>query len=145
MTLKPWQKAGIVVLTTLVVAGAARCRRERFASELMEPGYRAVAIPLPLWQTRHIRAGDRVDVLATFDSTIGGSKRAATATVLQNVKVLSSRRSWKKGVLVLKLNPNEAQYAALSPNQADLTVSLRSAGDYDIYPMEIATFLRFFR
>ena len=145
MTLAPWQKAGIVVLTLFVIGGAARCRRERFARELMEPGYRAVAVPFPGWQIRHIHAGDRIDVLATFQSRIGGSDRMATATTLQNVKVLAVRREWKKGVLVLKLNPNEAQYAALAPNQSELAVSLRAAGDYDVYPMEIATFLKFFR
>jgi hypothetical protein len=145
MTLANWQKGVIVLATLLAVCGAARCRHERFARELMENGYRAVPVPFPGWQVRHIRAGDRVDVLATFESNIGGSNRMATATVLQNVKVLSVRREWKKGVLVLKLNPVEAQYAALSPQQSELTVSLRTPGDNDFYPMEISSFLKFFR
>ena len=48
-------------------------------------------------------------------------------------------------MFVLKLNPYEMQYAFLGPSQADLGVALRHRGDNDIYPLEMASFAKFFR
>ena len=143
-------KTAAAVLLVFVLAGWAKCRQERrFARELMEDRYRAVPVRLDAWQLRHIRAGDRVDVLATFEALMaGGAKRKATATMLQNVKVLGVDRPWKsseKGTLILKLNPVEAQYAFLGPSQADLGVALRHRGDGEIYPMEMSTFMKLLR
>lgn len=143
-----------IVLAVLLVSSAAACKPfdrhfgRGFARELMEDGYRAVSIPVDAYQLRVVRAGDRVDVLATFDSTAGGVKRMMTATMLQNVRVMGVVRPDKgaeKGTLVLKLNPNETQYAALGIHQAELSIALRNPGDNDIYPMEVASFLKFFR
>ena len=142
------------LLALLLVSCAAGCKLScpfsgrGFAGELMEHGYRAVSIPINAYELRRIRAGDRVDVLATFESARFESKGMVTATMLQNVKVLGVERPGKgeeKGTLVLKLNPIEAQFAALGVRQSDLSLALRSAGDNDVYPMEIVSFLRFFR
>lgn len=143
-------KTVAAVLLVFLLAGWAKCRQDRrFAAELMEDRYRAVPVRLDGWQLRHIRAGDRVDVLATFETSRGGgAKRRLTATMLQNVKVLGVDRPWKsaeKGTLILKLNPVEAQYAFLGPSEADLGVALRHRGDGELYPMEMATFAAFFR
>lgn len=138
------------VLAVFLLAGWAKCRQDRrFARELMEDRYRGVPVQFDAWQLRHIRAGDRVDVTATFEALLAsGAKRRVTATMLQNVRVLGVDRPWRrseKGTLVLKLNPMEMQYAFLGPSQADLGVSLRNRGDGDIYPLEMASFARFFR
>ncbi len=138
------------VLAVFLAAGWAKCRQDRrFASELMENRYRAVAVQFDGWQIRHIRAGDRVDVTATFEALMaGGSKRKVTATMLQNVRVMKVDRAWRrgeKGTLVLKLNPVETQYAFLGPSQADLGVALRNRGDDEMYPMEMSSFAKFFR
>ena len=138
------------VLLVFLAAGWAKCRQERrFARELMENRYRAVGVRFDGWQLRHIRAGDRVDVTVTFEALMAnGAKRKVTATMLQNIKVLGVERSWKpteKGTLILKLNPIETQYAFLGPSQADLGVALRNKGDDEIYPMEMASFAKFFR
>ncbi len=142
------------LLLLLPLIALCGCRRpemfgRRFASEAMENRYRAVTIPINGYELRIVRPGDRVDVLATFDSTgAAGKKMMLTATVLQNVRVLGverPRRGEEKGSLVLKLNPNEAQYAALGVKQSDLSIALRAKGDDETYPMEMATFLKFFR
>jgi len=138
------------VLLVFLLAGWAKCRQERrFAREFMEDRYRAVPVQFDSWQLRHIRAGDRVDITATFEALMASNaKRKVTATMLQNIKVLGVDRPWKrseKGTLILKLNPIEAQYAFLGPSQAELGVALRNRGDNDIYPMEMSSFMRFFR
>jgi Flp pilus assembly protein CpaB len=119
-----------------------------FARELLEARYRAVSIPINGYELRHIRTGDRVDVLATFDSQFGGAKRKLTATMLQNVLVMgvdAPCKGQEKGTLILKLNPSEMQYAALGVRQSDLSIALRRDGDNEIYPMEMASFVKFFR
>lgn len=119
-----------------------------FARELMENGYRAVSVPVHARDLRNVRTGDRVDVLSTFDSQYGGAKRMVTATMLQNVLVLGvdgPGNGQEKGELVLKLNPVEAQYAALGARQSELSIALRRDGDGEIYPMEMASFVKFFR
>jgi Flp pilus assembly protein CpaB len=104
-------------------------------------------VPFEARQLRHVRAGDRIDVLSTFSTYQGGAKRILTATMLQNVKVLGVDLPCHaaQGSLILKLNPNEAQYAAGAPAQSDLAVAVRKEGDNDIYPMEMASFVKFFR
>ena len=50
-----------------------------------------------------------------------------------------------KGTIVLLVNPNEAQYAALSLAQGQVSLSLRTEGDKELHPMEIASFKRLIR
>lgn len=114
-----------------------RCYDKR----LLEDGWRAVSVPLPARELRHVRVGDRVDVLSTFSVSQGVAKRAMTATLLQDVRVLGV----DEDALVLKLNPHQAQYAALGARQSDLSIALRKDGDADIHPMEMATFDKLFR
>ncbi len=112
-----------------------------YDNRLLENGWRAVSIPLPAYELRHVRVGDRVDVLSTFSVKQGAAKRDMTATILQDVRVLGV----DKDALVLKLNPNMAQYAALSVRQSELSIAIRKDGDADIYPMEMSTFEKLFR
>ncbi|HAU90716.1 MAG TPA: hypothetical protein DCW72_11065, partial [Elusimicrobia bacterium] len=48
----------------------------------------------------------------------------------------------EKAALSLALNPNEAQYLALSMKQGELAVVVRGLGDVELHPMEIASFKR---
>jgi len=84
-------------------------------------------------------------MLVTFEAILGsGSKETVTATMLQNVVVLKVTRPeipGGEGVVQLLCNPNEAQYAALSLAQGKTINFVRRApGDFEMRPMEIASF-----
>jgi len=108
-------------------------------------GYRGTAIPVGGDQLLYVKKGDRVDVLVTFEATTGKDrKETLTATILQNVIVINVSRPEKvddQGAIELLLNPVEAQYAALSVAQAkNINISVRSIGDTELHPMEMASF-----
>ena len=130
------------------------------------PGYRGCVIPMDNEMLRLIKPGDRIDVLVTFEATMGDNhKERVTATILQNVLVLgvgtnlgqgmssiqakakdaqvSADQAFSdKGVMSLSLNPNEAQYLSLSMKVGDVSVIVRGLGDVELHPMEIASFKR---
>lgn len=130
------------------------------------PGYRGCVLPLENDLLRLIKPGDRVDILVTFDAVMGDNrKEKVTATILQNVLVLgvgtnlgqglsgsqakakasaeaADQAFSEKAALSLALNPNEAQYLALSSKQGDVVVVVRGLGDVELHPMEIASFKR---
>ena len=130
------------------------------------PGYRGCVLPLENDLLRLIKPGDRVDILVTFDAVMGDNrKEKVTATILQNVLVLGVGSNLGQGMsgqqakakekaeaadaafsdkmgLSLALNPNEAQYLALSLKQGDVAVVVRGLGDVELHPMEIASFKR---
>lgn len=112
-------------------------------------GERSVALLLPEYELRGLKPGDRVDVLDVFDTLLPNQARTkVVATVLQDVKVLDVRLTGKldsKAVLYLQLNPVESQYAELAALQGEMSVILRKSGDYDVHPMEMASFQSFFR
>lgn len=109
-------------------------------------GYRAVSLELPVHQLEGVKRGDRADLLVTYENVSTGSvKGLSTATILQNVEILSVTRppdaSAAKGSLRLLVKPIEAQYAALSSVQGkDLTLALRAEGDGEVKPMDVANF-----
>jgi Flp pilus assembly protein CpaB len=90
-----------------------------------------------------------VDVLVTFEAMMKGDvKEKVTATILQNVIVLDLLKPETldgRGVAELMLNPNEAQYAALSVLQGDVRLSARAEGDYAMTPMEMASLRKLFK
>ena len=108
------------------------------------PGYRAFSLPLPWHQLTFLKKGQRVDVLVTFEAVMKGDvKEKVTATILQDVVVLDllkPEQSDGRGVLEILVNPNEAQYAALSVLQGDVRVTARAEGDVAMHPMEMASF-----
>ncbi|MBI4801220.1 MAG: Flp pilus assembly protein CpaB [Elusimicrobia bacterium] len=130
------------------------------------PGYRGCILPMDNEFLRLIKPGDRVDVLVSFDAVMGENrKEKVTATILQNVLVLgvgsnlgqglSAAQAKTKdsqsaadqgfsdrGVLSVALNPNEAQYLALSLEQGKISIIVRGLGDVELHPMEIASFKR---
>jgi Flp pilus assembly protein CpaB len=130
------------------------------------PGYRGCVLPLDNDLLRLVKPGDRVDILVTFDAVMGDNrKEKVTATILQNVLVLGVGANLGQGMsgaqakakekaeaadqafsdkmgLSLALNPNEAQYLALSLKQGEVSVVVRGLGDVELHPMEIASFKR---
>lgn len=112
----------------------------------LAPGYRGTSIALPGDQTLYLRKGDRVDVMVTFDAAMKDSKETVTATILQNVVVINVVRPEKvtgTGAVELLLNPNEAQYLALSVSQAKkINIAVRAPGDTALVEMEMASFRR---
>ena len=133
------------------------------------PGYRGALLPIEPEMKALIKPGDRVDVLTTFDATMNdGRKEKVTATILQNVLVIAvgtnlgqgmGAKDFKnqtaqdektaafseKAMVSLALNPNEAQYLALSLEQGRPTVVMRGLGDIEMHPMEMASFRKLFR
>lgn len=126
----------------------ARLFEKRFDRRLVRDKQRAVSLPLPDYQLRPLRTGDSVDLLATVDVKTDKRSEKLCATVLQNVLVVGvslSTAGEGKGAVVLALNPNEAQLAALSVELAELTVALRNDGDREVYPMEMSGYSKLFR
>ena len=116
--------------------------------EVVPAGYRGMAVPISGEQTAFVKKGDRIDVMVTFDAKMKDGKEKVTATILQNVLVLEVVRPAKiedKGVVEMILNPNEAQYLALSLQQGELRVSVRAPGDKEMHPMEMASFRKLFQ
>ncbi len=113
-------------------------------------GYRGTPIPIGGDQLLYVKKGDRVDVLVTFEANMEkGRKETLTSTILQNVIVINVSRPEKvddQGAIELLLNPVEAQYAALSVAQAkNINISVRSIGDTELHPMEMASFRKLIR
>jgi Flp pilus assembly protein CpaB len=122
---------------------------ETSSLEVVPAGYRGMPIPLSGDQAAFVKKGDRVDVMVTFEAKLKNEvKEKVTATILQDVLVFDVIKPAKledKGVIDLILNPNEAQYLALSLQQGELRLSVRAPGDKEMHPMEMASFRKLFR
>lgn len=113
-------------------------------------GYRGTSVTVGGDQLLFVKKGDRVDVLVTFDAKMKDKdkkerKEKITASILQNVVVVNIEKPAKldePGAIELLLNPNEAQYAALSISQGTVTITVRAPGDTEMHQMEIASFRR---
>ena len=114
-------------------------------------GYRGAALPIKGHQLLYVKPGDRIDLLVTFEAIIKSAdkkeiKEKVTATILQNIVVLNVRKPEKPdelGAIELLLNPNEAQYAALSVAKGtSVSISIRAPADTELHPMEMASFRR---
>lgn len=146
-------RALLAMLLAALLAGVFGWRWERvFGGGLdrgmMLKGYRSVPILARDYELLDVRPGDRVDVLVVFDATTRSTPVKYSTTILQNSLVLGTTRSGKldgKGVVYLMLNPIEAQYAALSPHQGELSVIVRKPGDKEIHPVEMSDFRSLFR
>lgn len=113
-------------------------------------GYRGVSIPVAGDQLLYVKKGDRVDLLVTFEAVVEEDrKEILTASILQNVIVINVSKPEKTegtGAIELLLNPNEAQYAALSVSQGkSVTITVRAPGDVELHPMEMASFRKLIR
>jgi Flp pilus assembly protein CpaB len=147
--------AAAALLLTAFAAAPARSAEtsspgvETASLSAVPKGYRGVSLPLSGDQAAFLKKGDRVDALVTFEAKMKDEgKEKVTATILQNVLVLDIIKPAKledKGVVELILNPNEAQYLALSLQQGAVHLSLRAEGDVEMHPMEMASFRKLFR
>jgi Flp pilus assembly protein CpaB len=132
----------------LACCAAVPARSADSSLEVVPAGYRGMAVPLSGDQAAFVKKGDRVDAMVTFDAKLKDGKEKVTATILQNVVVLDvikPARLEDKGVIELVLNPNEAQYLALSLQQGELRLSVRAPGDKEMHPMEMASFRKLFQ
>ena len=133
------------------------------------PGYRGVVLAVDSELLQLVKPGDRVDVLVSFDALMAeGRKEKVTATILQNILVLGvgtdlgqgrteeeekkrkkaelERVQFReKGALSLAMQPNEAQYLALARQQGEVSVVVRGVGDFNLHPLEMASFRKLFR
>jgi pilus assembly protein CpaB len=108
-------------------------------SSVIEPGFRAVAVPITdaTGVAGLIQPNSRVDVLFTRPGTMA---EAITSTILQNVKVLATghqtptgqtadTRTVRQPVVTLLLTPADAQKLELAKNQGKISLSLRNPLD----------------
>ena len=110
----------------------------------LKPGFRAVTLPILKHQLINLKPGERVDLMVTFDAILAkGEKEKITATILQNVLVLTVNLA--ETTVGLMVNPNEAQYAALATDKGELWLLVRTPGDTEVKPMEMASFRKLFR
>jgi len=122
----------------LVSKLSAPTSAEGFAS-IIEPGYRAVAVPITdsSGVAGLIQPNSKVDVLFT---RTGSLAEAATSTILQDVKVISTGRLLPAGqtadpraprsqTVTLVLTPEDAQKLELAKSQGRISLSLRNPLD----------------
>ncbi|MGO9261947.1 MAG: Flp pilus assembly protein CpaB [Bryobacteraceae bacterium] len=108
-------------------------------SSIIEPGYRAVSVPITdaSGVAGLIQPNSKVDVLFT---RTGSLAEAATSTILQDVKVISTGkllaagqvadpRAPKSQVVTLVLTPEDAQKLELAKSQGRISLSLRNPLD----------------
>lgn len=132
------------------------------------PGYRGAALGIDPEMRGLVKPGDRVDVLLTFDALMGdGRREKVTATILQNVLVMSVGRDLgpgltarplrgspaaderaaafsEKAMITLALNPLELQYLALATQQGSTAIGVRAPGDVIMTPLPMANLRRLF-
>ncbi len=134
------------------------------------PGLRAAVISVPSDMSSLTKPGDRIDVLVTFpvQAPGGGSSEFVTATILQNILVLSvgsdmggvlhpdaatAMKSKAKdklqvseeGFLSVAVSALEAQFLTLGKKQGDVSIVLRPLGDIERHFIEMASFRKLFR
>ena len=115
-------------------------------SAVVKPGRRALAVKgdKVIGLAGLIRAGNRVDVLATLDDPNGSSDKTKTKLVLENILVLATgsemegRGDGQKGretapfdVYTLEVTPEEGEKLALAAAEGKLQFALRNATDTD--------------
>ncbi|MBI2071365.1 MAG: Flp pilus assembly protein CpaB [Elusimicrobia bacterium] len=134
------------------------------------PGLRAAVVPVPKDLITLVKPGDRVDVLCTFPvaSPDGGGSEWVTATILQNILVLSvgsemggvlppeemkkKEKTAKEklavsdeGFVSVAVSALEAQFLTLGKKQGEISVVLRPLGDIEKHFIEMASFRKLFR
>ena len=112
---------------------------------ILPDGFRALTVRVDevIGVGGYVQAGDRVDVLLTFNRGVYQND-PATKTVVQNVSVLTvgetvvgTSRGKKKASITkvtsvtLKLNPGQAEKLALSMLEGKVVLALRNRGDSD--------------
>jgi pilus assembly protein CpaB len=114
---------------------------EEDLSRLVEPGHRAMAIPVDgsLSMGGALRPGHRVDILGTFSrgKERGPGADRVTVTLLQNVTVLATGRelsggAGRYGTVTLSVGLEESELLAFSATQGTLALVLRGEQDLTV-------------
>ncbi|WP_296164807.1 Flp pilus assembly protein CpaB [uncultured Brevundimonas sp.] len=118
-----------------------------YMAAYLEPGMRAMSIGIAVDTAAggFILPGDRVDVVLTRETNLGNvgategdRPKFASATVLQNIKVLAIDQSTRAGddaqavvgaTATLEVAPTDAEVLALAKAEGELSLSLRSYAD----------------
>lgn len=118
-----------------------------YMAAYLEPGMRAMAIRVTVETAAggFILPGDRVDVLLTRETTLSNMgaqdsdrSKFASATVMQNIKVLAIDQSTRAGddeqavvgaTATLEVGPRDAEALALAKSEGELSLVLRSYAD----------------
>lgn len=130
-------------LLAVMLLAAAPVQAQKKGLDAIPPGYRAVALALPVHEVTYLEVGDRVDVLTTFEMSVPDkAKENVAATIFQNVYVFDVDKS--RGFVRLLMNPNEAQYAALFSGNP-IKLAARAKGDGEMHPMEMAAARKLYR
>ena len=110
-----------------------------FLAAVMEPGARAVTIPVDAASglSGLVWPGDRVDLILTqanTDATIPRGRRVGAETVLSNVRVIAIDQQLMQGTgdgqartVTLEVNADQAQRVAVAMRLGQLSLSVRSA------------------
>lgn len=114
-----------------------------FMSAVLEPGMRAVAVPISA-QTGaggFILPNDRIDLIVTYEGDGGASARRrfyVAETVVENVRVLAidqlitgDNQAVLGSTATLELTPDQAHAVAQAQAQGSLSLALRSLADGD--------------
>ena len=117
-----------------------------FLAAILEPGYRAVSIPISPASSNAglVLPGDRVDIIMTHNFTIEDSEGAeqahsASETILTNVRVLAIDRNLSNNseeanvgrTATLQVTPKQAESMTLAQQIGQLSLSLRGLDDND--------------
>lgn len=98
-------------------------------------GFRLVALSVPTHEARLVRPRDRIDVIAT--NPLPDQKGSSASTILQNILVIRSEFiDQDRGLVLVALNPNEAQYVAMDSGTNNLHITVRPKSDNGAKPME---------
>jgi pilus assembly protein CpaB len=101
----------------------------------LKPGERAITIGVDktTGMESMLKAGSRVDILATFSSPENGKR--VTRTLLQNVTILALGDGHDAGPyssVTLRVDPSEAELLAFAERTAELRLVLRGVEDIEI-------------
>lgn len=128
----------------IVMRKIVRAGDSGYMAAYLEPGMRAMAIRVTVETAAggFILPGDRVDVVLTRATTLGGTEgdrsKFTSATVMQNIKVLAIDQSTRAGddaqtvigaTATLELGPRDAEALALAKSEGELSLILRSYAD----------------
>jgi pilus assembly protein CpaB len=132
----------------LIAAKVVRAGQSGVMAVTLEPGMRAVALPLTAESAAggFILPGDHVDVLMTRSADSGGAAAPGapshgfiTTTVMRNVRVLAVDQNMGGGpkataaaigaTATVQATPEQAEYLVLAKSSGTLTLSLRSYAD----------------
>jgi pilus assembly protein CpaB len=139
-------REGFVAGEPIVTRKIVRSGDSGFLAAYLEPGMRAMAIPVSVETAAggFILPGDRVDVIVTRElrnnnnQEGGGGQQHTTTTVMQNVKVLAIDQTSQAGddaqtvvgaTATLEVSPGDAEVLSLGRAEGELSLVLRSYAD----------------